>query len=276
MAQRTIDTPYLLGRTAEETQRLIYQADFQSLFTRRLLEEAGIGTGMRVLDVGSGAGDVALLAAALVGLTGTVVGVDTNRAVLSVARERVRAAEMTNISFIEGDINDSPVDGPFDAIVGRLVLVYQPDPVATLRALARLLRPGGVAAFQEFNFNPGSLATFPPTPLWQQVWEWIRAVILRIGLDEYSGYRLYRHFQDAGLPAPRMHITCSVGGGTDWGGYRYAAETLRSMLPLLTQFGIACAEEVQIDTLAERLRAETVTGGGVVKTPELVGAWARA
>ncbi len=62
MSQHTMATPYLMGRSEAETERLIYQADFQSLFTRQFFAEAGIGPGMRVLDVGSGAGDVALLA----------------------------------------------------------------------------------------------------------------------------------------------------------------------------------------------------------------------
>jgi hypothetical protein len=66
-----------------------------------------------------------------------------------------------------------------------------------------------------------------------------------------------------------------VGGGADWGGYDYAAQTLRSALPALTKLGIVSAEEVDIDTLADRLRAETLGAGGVVKTPDLVGAWAR-
>jgi SAM-dependent methyltransferase len=266
-------TPYLLGRSAAETDRLIYQADFQSPSTRRLFEEAGIGPGMRVLDVGSGAGDVALLVAALVGPQGAVVGIDNNPAVLATAR--ARAAECANITFIEGDINASPVDGPFDAVVGRLVLVYQPDPAATLRALARLVRPGGIVAFQELNFTATALVQSPPTPLWEQVWGWMRETMRHVGIDEEIGFRLHRHYREAGLPAPRMHASSSVGGA-EWGGHAYAAATLRSMMPLAERFGVATAAEVEIDTLAERLRAETASSGGVVKSPDLIGAWARA
>ena len=269
-AEQAATTPYLMGRGAAETERLIYQADFQSLFTRRLFAEAGIGAGMRVLDVGSGAGDVALLAAALVGPRGTVVGLDNKPAVLATAR--ARAMGQANITFIEGDINAPPVDGPFDAVVGRLVLVYQPDPAATLRTLARLVRPGGVIAFQEFNFTAISLVQSPPTPLWEQVWGWIRGTMRRVGIDESIGYHLHRHYRDAGLRAPRMHAAASVGGA-EWGGHVYAAETLRSMLPLAIKFGVATADEVGIDTLADRLRAETAASGGVVKSPDLIGAW---
>lgn len=72
---------------------------------------------MRVLDVGSGMGDVALLAAELVGPTGSVVGVDTNPDALVAARRR--APE--NVNSVEGDIRHLELDGEFDAVVGRLV-----------------------------------------------------------------------------------------------------------------------------------------------------------
>src|SRR5271163_695607 len=92
----TVDTEagreayYVLGRSAEEVERLRSQAAFIRPFTERLLRDAGIARGMKVLDLGTGAGDVALLAAHLVGQEGTVVGIDTNSAILEVARARAR------------------------------------------------------------------------------------------------------------------------------------------------------------------------------------------
>ena len=105
------------------------------------------------------------------------------------------------------------------------------------------------------------------------VWTWFVDTFRHIGIDTCAGYNLYRRFQDAGLPAPQMDLAAGLGGGPDWGGYEYAADTLRSILPALRQFGLATAEEVDIDTLADRLRAETLASGGVVKTPDLIGAW---
>jgi hypothetical protein len=72
-----------------------------------------------------------------------------------------------------------------------------------------------------------------------------------------------------------MDFAAGIGGGPEWTGYDYAAETLRSVLPLVLKFGLATAEEVDIDTMAERLRAETLAAGGIVKVPDLVGAWVR-
>jgi tRNA A58 N-methylase Trm61 len=67
---------YVLGHSARELERLRRQAQLVNPITRQYLIEAGIAPGMRVLDIGSGAGDVAFLAAELVGLSGQVVGVD--------------------------------------------------------------------------------------------------------------------------------------------------------------------------------------------------------
>ena len=83
---RKQDAVYVVGDG--ERERLQDQATLLNPFTRYLFEDAGIGPGMRVLDVGSGMGDVALLAAEMVGPTGAVAGVDKNHDVLVAARQR--------------------------------------------------------------------------------------------------------------------------------------------------------------------------------------------
>jgi SAM-dependent methyltransferase len=274
-ASGTKPPAYLMGRSEAETRRLMAQHQLYSRFTRRLLEDAGIAEGMKVLDVGSGAGDVALLAAELVGPTGSVVGVDQDPGVLDTARARAEASGLTNVSFHAGDLSEGVTDDDFDAVVGRLVLLYVPDPAETLRVLIERLKPRGIVAFGEFNFLPESMVTRPPTPSGESLWAWMQAVVGGIGLDPATGYHLRNTFLDAGLPEPEMNVCAPVGGGPDFPGYDYGAESLRSMLPLILKLGIATEEEVEIDTMAQRLRAEVVASGGVIKTPELVGAWTR-
>jgi ubiquinone/menaquinone biosynthesis C-methylase UbiE len=118
--------------------------DTVGAMTERLLADAGIGMGMRVLDIGCGRGDVAFMAARLVGEHGQVVGVDREPGALAVARARALELELSRVAFVEGDFAAVPPEhGPFDAAVGRRVLMYQPDPVGSVRALARALRPPG-------------------------------------------------------------------------------------------------------------------------------------
>src|SRR6185503_17247830 len=120
---------YPLGRSCDETQRLQQQSRFYDPFTLRLFRDAGISDGMKVLDAGCGAGDVSLIAANLVGSTGTVVGVDQDPNVIETARKRSRDAGLENVTFVEGDICSAQLESDFDAVVGRLILMYLPQPV---------------------------------------------------------------------------------------------------------------------------------------------------
>ncbi|MFN8494485.1 MAG: class I SAM-dependent methyltransferase [Caldilineaceae bacterium] len=270
--QSQTDPEYIMGRTPEETARLQKQSRLYNPSLRNLFARAGLTTGMKVLDVGSGAGDVALLAADLVGPSGVVIGVDNNPTILETARERAHAAGLAHVSFMTGDIHTVAVAADFDAIVGRNVLVHLAEPVTVLRTLATRLRPNGIVAFQEIDWSSGPTA-LPPSRLLTQVWQWVPEMFRRAGLNPHFGLSLHQLFLAAGLPAPTMQIDAPVGGGPDFAGYDYIASGLRSNLPALLRFGLATAAEVEIDTFAERLRAEVVAQQGVIVLPTFVGGW---
>lgn len=154
---------YALRNDDDERVRLIGQSRWLEPPTRALFVDAGIGPGMRVLDFGSGAGDVALLARQLVGDAGQVVGIDRDPAQVAFANARVRSLGVTNVRFATGDAGTLP-DGPFDAVVGRLVLLYAADPAATIAALATRLVAGGALAFFEMDIPTDrvSIDVWPP------------------------------------------------------------------------------------------------------------------
>src|SRR6266849_5234524 len=95
---------YALGSTDSEHERLIRQAARLAPCTERFLREAGISTGQRVLDLGSGVGDVAMLVARLVGHSGEVVGIERDLRSLARAWARVAEAGLLNMSFIQSDV----------------------------------------------------------------------------------------------------------------------------------------------------------------------------
>lgn len=144
---------YVLGHSDQELDRLRTQARLIDPITRRFFGEAGIGPGMRVLDVGTGVGDVALLTAELVGDRGEVVGVDRSPSAVAAARARAEARSTRNVSFRDGDPSELAFERPFDAVVGRYVLQFQADPGAMLRKLARHVRPGGLIVFHEVDWS---------------------------------------------------------------------------------------------------------------------------
>ena len=107
-----------------------------------------------MLDVGCGPGDVSIVASRLVGPTGTVLAVDAAADVIEFARTRAAALGACDIRFERIAIEDIAVDEPVDAVIGRLILMHLPNPVATLRHLASQVRPGGLIAFGETDITP--------------------------------------------------------------------------------------------------------------------------
>jgi ubiquinone/menaquinone biosynthesis C-methylase UbiE len=249
------------------------QAEMFAPYTVRFLEDAGISGGMKVLDVGTGAGDVALLAADLVGPEGTVVGVDLNPELIQTARARAAAAGHGNVSFVVGDAASVELDHELDAVVGRCVLFFAPDPAALVRRLTGQVRDGGIVAFQEPANATLAPMSLPPSQLLEQLWAWILETYRRAGMDLYMGLRLRSIFAEAGLPAPAMHLDAAAGGGPDWPGYEYMARLIRTILPLITKLGVATEDDVEIDTLADRLQAEIGDNGAAV-TWGFITAWA--
>lgn len=274
-AQTPSSDTYVLGHAPEAIQRLLKQGQLLNPFTRRAFEDAGITAGMDVLDLGCGPGDVSLLAAEMVGKTGHVLGIDTNPAVLRLAQARAQEAGLTHASFQAGDIRDLTLDQEYDAIVGRLILMYLPERAAILRRLARHLRPGGVLVFQEYDIFDDPSLCYPPSPLWQQTGSWIAQAFERAGAELRMGFKVYGNFLEAGLPAPQLRFEAILAGGQESPIYEFVAEVVRAMSPMLVKFGIATAEEVDIETLADRLRDETVSHQGVARTPAIVSAWVR-
>jgi len=112
------DPRYTMGRDKEETDRLIQQSRLYDGLTKQLFNDAGIRSGMKVLDIGSGAGDVSLILAELVGSEGKVIGVDANAEILETARVRAKEAGLANVEFLAGDARTLDVGGDFDALVG--------------------------------------------------------------------------------------------------------------------------------------------------------------
>ena len=252
------DATYTLGRTSHETTRLIEQSRIYGASTKRLCKRAGIINGMRVLEIGSGAGDVALMLAERVGPTGEVVGVELNAEILDTARQRATDAGLQNVEFIAADARDLSFSDKFDAVVGRFVLMYMANPSEAFAKLITHLKPGGIAAFQEPEYTLYPALLHPDTPLMNQLITWILDVFKHSGAHLDMGIGLYKTFVDAGLPPPTMHFESPIGAAKTWAGYRYMATIFQSLLPLLEKYDLATPEQVAVDTLAARIRQEVI------------------
>ena len=164
----------------------------------------------------------------------TIVGIDQSTEMLAAGRERVaRAGLAGRIELREGRAEELPFeDASFDALTFTYLLRYVDDPAATMRELARVVRPGGTIAMQEFGL---------PSGVWRPLWElYVRVglpaagAVVSPGWHEVGSFlgpsirdfyerlpldRLLQLWHDAGIAEPRGR-RLSVGGGVVMWGTR--------------------------------------------------------
>ena len=134
---------------------------------RALVRAAAPDPGARVLDVATGTGMVA--AELLRQCDCSVVALDQSPQMLSLARERFAGQPQSRVSLVEGQAEALPfADESFDVVTFTYLLRYVDDPAATMRELARVLRPGGRMASLEFGV--------PPRPRARALWRLYTAV----------------------------------------------------------------------------------------------------
>jgi ubiquinone/menaquinone biosynthesis C-methylase UbiE len=268
---------YPFRSSDDERRRLIAQGELVAPLTERLFRKAGLAPGMRVLDIGSGSGDVALLAARLVGRGGAVIGVDRDPAQVAFAAQRAKAEGLGQLRFMAADFRELELDPPVDAIVGRLVLMYAADPLDALRRALRNLRPGGVIALQESVVDYDAPVFIEPRDcLAAKAVEWFRAGFRHAGVQPRMGMRLFGLMRAAGLqPSTDIEMLVPIQQGPDGSLFGILAAVVRSQLPAIVASGAASEAEIDIDTLEQRLIADAPAGGVVgYFNAGHVGVWA--
>ena len=235
----------MLGTDEAEIARLGLQHRLWSDTAHALWQLAGIRPGMRVLDVGCGPGYASLELAQLVGAGGAVVGVDESEFFLQFARARAAVLDLKHTDFRVGDATDLGAVGlagaSFDLVYARWVFCFVPDPEAVVRGLARLVRPGGRVAVQDY-FNYQSMTLAPRRESFDRV---IRAVAQswrdRKGNPDVMGVlpRLFREHEFR-VEVLRPTKVLTRPGESMW----YWPDSFwRSFLPRMEKMGYITAEE---------------------------------
>ncbi len=260
---------YVMGATEHERRRLALQGSILNSLTDRFLRQAGLSEGMRVLDLGCGIGDVSLIAARIVGPQGSVTGLDPDSAALDTAKARASEERLSQIDFEQTAFEAHSSEHPYDAVVGRHVLIHSADPLGWIRKAKSLLRNAGIAAFQEYDLS--YFPRFEPElPLFHSLSKCLVELFRRAVAYPDTGARLYHWMELAEFRNTRSNAECLMSGGMESPYYEWFAETIRSVAPRLESLGISIAAELDLQTLAARLRAEAISRNGCLTTPLIV------
>ena len=264
---------YALGASELEIERLDRQSASIEGATRLLLRASGIQPGMRVLDLGTGVGHVAMLLAELVGPTGRVVGIDNSLKLLDVAAARTAVHPQSQLHFIEGDVRHWRDEEPFDAIVGRLILFHLADPVSVLRHHAAALRVGGL--WLALDFDLGAARAEPSLPWIDEAMGWVTAAFRQAGASPAIGTRLALLLAEAGLVDVQGFGVQGYIAPGDPRGPALLSGVLRTLAPQIAAAGLATPQQIGIDTFEARVADAVQFAGAVILPPTLVGAWGR-
>ena len=262
---------YVMGHDDRERRRLALQASILNPLTEQLLRRAGISTGMHVLDLGCGIGEVSLMAARLVGRRGAVTGIDIDQAALATAADRAREQALGNLKFVQGSIDQYEPGRAFDAVIGRHILIHLRNPLAILRKPYECLSPAGVAVFQEYDFSTVH-AAYPPCPLRDRGMAVFRDFFGATGRGNI-GTQLLHLLLEAGFRPPDCRVEYPIDGGPDSPFYEWIAESFRSIVQRAAAAGFV--KEFDIDELEQQLRQEATSRNASIPGPTMVGCFAR-
>jgi ubiquinone/menaquinone biosynthesis C-methylase UbiE len=262
-----------MGHDDRERRRLVLQGSILNPLTEQLFRRAGISSGMSVLDIGCGVGDVSLIAARLVGRHGSVTSVDIDPAALKTLEARASAEGMKHVECIETNVHGWKPARRFDAVVGRHILIHSKDPLTMLRACAALLHERGLAVFHEYDFSVVHRG-WPPTPLRERLMEVFDRFFARAAYSN-MGSRLWTLMMDAGFERPDCRAEYPMSGGPDSVYYEWITESLRSIHPRAIALGIISDREFDLDTLEQQIREDVTAANSSTAAPTMVGAFAR-
>jgi len=224
--------------------------------TRRFLDESGISKGMRVLEIGCGAGEVTEILIELVGSSGQVVAIDNNEQYLSAARDRLQGLSAECVHYELADVTDEPLElggietESFDALVGRRVLMYLNSPSNTLRNLCAYLKRGAKVVFEEVDLTMVP-ARLTPMNAHDKTAEYFRKMLVAEG-DSAMGFRLPATFADAGIAFDRIRAEAVIEGQ----GSQYTYAQLLSLVQDRLEAG-SIATKSEIESLQQELQTES-------------------
>jgi SAM-dependent methyltransferase len=235
----------------------------------RILSQLGVSAGMRVADLGCGTGSTTAWFANIVQQRGEVCAVDFSPEQLGIAEQRSKADELRNIKFIQASADATGLPrGTFDIVHCRLLLCHVTDPLAVIREMSALAKPGGLVVAFDMDIN--GIYSFPETACYARLRDMIREAGKARGRDYEIAMKLPIMFRNAGLTCANLALIHPIYLRGD--EKRLWENTLFEARPVLEQFGIASASE--LNRLADDFAAVASADTCAVAQAPLAACWA--
>jgi arsenite methyltransferase len=201
---------------------------------------ASLRRGETVLDLGSGGGLDAFLAARQVGPEGFVYGVDMTDEMLDLARRNADKMGIGNVEFLKGHIEEVPLpDNSVDVIISNCVINLSPDKGQTLRDAFRVLRPGGRLAVSDIVFD-GDWNELPVTRAEVfSAMEWAGCIAGSLTIDEYKALLADAGFEEIDIAVNHRYTLDDLGREAADLMRRVSPEVVRSLVRRITSSSIS-------------------------------------
>jgi ubiquinone/menaquinone biosynthesis C-methylase UbiE len=233
-----------------------------------LLQRAGLTSGMNVLEIGCGGGDLAFDIARIIGPAGRVLGTDIDQTKLDLAAREASEHGLTNVTFLHADITQSVPASDFDLIHARFVLTHLTNPAQALAHIRTALRHGGTIVLEDIDFR-GYFCHPDCAAVWRYV-QLYTDTTKRKGVDANIGPRLPSLLSDAGFEKVRMNVV--QPSGTEGEVKLISPLTMENIAEAVIAEGLATSEE--IDRLVAELYVYARTPGTLGCMPRIFEAWA--
>ncbi|MBZ5736914.1 class I SAM-dependent methyltransferase [Nocardioides mangrovi] len=249
--------------------RLLVLAAVHRAGTLDVFDRAGVGAGMRCLDVGCGGGEVTFDLARIVGPTGSVVGLDMDEVMLALARSVATERGLSKVDFHQADVSTWTDPAAYDVVYARALLQHLPDPLDMLRRMWAAVRPGGVLIAEDTDSERAFCE--PPNPGFDFVIRHYTALLAHRGTDANVGRRLFGYVRSLG--APDVHLSATLlpfSAGEEKG---LLASTLDFTSAAMVSAGLASQTEITVahESLSRHVAAPLT----IVAGPAMIQVWAR-
>jgi len=254
---------YIISGGQEGKKRLNVLSEILKDHTRALLETDGSISGNRMLDLGCGGGNVALMAARMVGPEGAVTAIDFDTEIIALARQDASEAGIHNVSFEARSAYDIGFDQEFDIAYSRFLLSHLNDPLRVLKNMIRSTRPGGKIIVEDVQFS-GHFC-YPPCPAFDAYLHYYSTAAINNGQNPEMGITLTDLFDKAGIDRLKLDMIQPVFTGGE--GKRMAGITLEKIKPMVIKQGIA--DEETINRVLNELEAFTQNRHTLMSLPRI-------